>query len=302
MTHAKARHIPRLLLAALACAALAGGCASGPAPAQEFIAQANRLHDGALAKTIIPNTDLDDYIHDVGQRIIDGARLAAPDKSANPFFARVQFHLVDSNVPNVFSTGGEHIYVYAGLFAFCQNEEELATAMSQAYAHLLNLDLQRTDLHPDPNRTMRAEVWQFVINPFSNRQDLEADNLAFSIFQSAGWDGSKFENLFQRVNDTYHSLPEPNRSSLADRAANAHALSKTAVRQNLRPPVADRHTFEDLKREAEILAAKQPPPPDDETFLLALPNLILSHDLPEQKAAQDLLRPPPPPEVKLEPN
>jgi predicted Zn-dependent protease len=305
MTYAQSRQIPQMLLfglsLALACVTL-GGCATAPAPAQEFVAQANQLHDGALAQTIIPDRDLKEYIQEVGQRIIDGAREAAPEKASNSFFANVQFHLVDSKVPNVFTTGGKHIYVYAGLFEFCQNEEELATAMSQAYAHLMNLDLERSGLHPDPARPLRSDVWEFVINPFSNAEDLEADKTAFAVFEKSGWDGSKFENLFQRVNDTYHSMPEPNRSSLVERAANAHALSTTATRQGRRPPVADRHTFELLKHQAAVLAAKQTPPPEDETYLLALPNLILSHDLPEQRAAQDLLRPPPPPAVKLEPN
>jgi len=292
--------LPALSLA-LACVT-PGGCANSPAPAQKFVAQANRLHDEALVQTIIPDRDLEDYIQQVGQRIIDGAREAAPEKAANSFFANVQFHLVDSKVPNVFTTGGKHIYVYAGLFAFCQNEEELATAMSQAYAHLMNLDLEHTGLHPDPAGALRSEVWDFVINPFSRSQDLAADRVAFAVFEKAGWDGSKFENLFQRVNDTYHSMPEPNRSSLAERAANAHALSATATLQSRRPPVADRHTFDLLKHQAAILAAKQTSPLEDETYLLALPNLILSHDLPEQRAAQDLLKPPPPPAVKLEPN
>jgi predicted Zn-dependent protease len=288
----------------LAMTLLHCGCASSPAPAQDFVAQAQRLHDSALSQTIIPDSDLEDYIQQVGQRIIAAAREAAPDKTASPFFADVQFHLVDSAVPNVFTTGGKHIYVYAGLFQFCQNEEELATAMSQAYAHLVNLDLEHTSIKPDEHRPLQAAVWQYVINPFSNQQDTDADQLAFQIFEKAGWDGTKFENLFQRVNDTYHSSPEPDRSSLAARAANAHALSVTATRSDRRPPVADRLTFIQLKRQAALLAAKQKPPPDDELFLLALPNLILSHELPAEQAAQDRLRPPPPPPaaVQLEPN
>jgi hypothetical protein len=297
--HLRLGVLPGLLLVA---ALLLSGCASNPAPAQEFVAQAQRLHDDALAQTIIPDNDLEDYIQQIGQRIIAAARDAAPDKTASPFFADVQFHLVDSPVPNVFSTGGKHIYVYAGLLQFCQNEEELATAMSEAYAHLVDLDLEKTGIKPDENRPLRADVWQFVIKPFSSAQDMEADRLAFEIFEKAGWDGTKFENLFQRVNDTYHSLPEPNRSSLSDRATNAHRLSISATRSDRRPPVADRRTFIMLKRQAAAIVAKQTPPPEDELLLLALPNIILSHDLPAEQAAQERLRPPPPAAVQLEPN
>ena len=221
----KCSHIQTAVLRAFSLAAallLLSGCASAPAPAREFVAQAQLLHDDALSQAIISDRDLEDYIQQIGQRIIAAASEAAPDKTSNPFFADVQFHLVDSDVPNVFATGGKHIYVYAGLFKFCQNEEELATAMSQAYAHLVNLDIQNTSMKPDDHRPLRADVWQFVINPFSSEQDLAADRLAFQMFDKAGWDGTKFENLFQRVNDTYHSPPR-SQPLIAERACRQRA-------------------------------------------------------------------------------
>jgi predicted Zn-dependent protease len=292
------RHWPQAIAL---LAALAGGCATGPAPADVFVAQANRLHDTALAQTIVANRDLDDYIQQVGQRIIDAAHQVAPDKTANQFYSTVEFHLVDSQVPNVFATGGRHIYVYAGLFQFCQSEEELAAAMSQAYAHLVNLDIEQTGITPDEHRSVRMDVWQFASKPFNSAQDMEADRLAFRIFQQAGWDGTKFEYLYQRLNDEYHGPDQPGRASLPARASQAHALSVTATRATQRPPVADRQTFSLLRRQAAALADSQPPPPDGQLFLMALPNLLLSHETADEQAAQDRLRPPAP-TVKLEPN
>jgi predicted Zn-dependent protease len=282
-------------------AALATGCAPAPAPATVFVAQADRLHDTALAQTIVANRDLDDYIQQVGQRIIDAAHQVAPDKTANAFYSTVEFHLVDSAVPNVFATGGRHIYVYAGLFQFCQSEEELAAAMSQAYAHLVNLDIEQTGVTPDEHRSVRMDVWQFASNPFSSAQDMEADRLAFLIFAQGGWDGTKFEYLYQRLNDEYHGPDQPGRASLPARASQAHALSVTATRATQRPPVADRRTFSLLRHEAAALAAAQTPPPDGALFLMALPNLLLSHETADERAAQDRLRPPAP-VVPLEPN
>ena len=144
---------------------------------------------------------------------------------ANAFFSTVEFHVVDSHAPNIFAAGGRHIYVYAGLLEFCQNEEELATAMSQAYAHLVNLDIEQTGITPDENRSVRADVWQYVLNPFSGSQDMDADRLAFQIFDKAGWDGSKFEFLYQRLNDKYHSPAESGRASLAARALRSRDYS-----------------------------------------------------------------------------
>ena len=263
--------------------------------------QADRLHNAALAQTILFDRDLDDYVQQVGQRIIDAAHQAAPDKTANEFFSGVEFHLVDSMPPNIFATGGRHIYVYAGLFQFCSSEEELATAMCQAYAHLVNLDIERTGITPDANRSLRADIWQFASNPFKSAQDMEADRLAFRIYELAGWDGTKFEYLYQRLGDAYHGPSDPGRASLSDRAAAAHALSVNATRDHRRPPVADHETFIMLRHKAVALAASQAPPPDGQLFLMALPNVLLSHETAEERAAQDRLRPPAP-AVQLEPN
>ena len=59
------------------------GC-FGPAPAAEFVRQAQRLHDGALASAVVPDSDLREYVQFVGQRIIDAAKAAEPGKVHDP--------------------------------------------------------------------------------------------------------------------------------------------------------------------------------------------------------------------------
>ena len=57
-----------VLLTGLFLTTLAG-CSQGPVPAAEFVAQAERLHAEALASTVNPDRDLNDYVTAIGQRI-----------------------------------------------------------------------------------------------------------------------------------------------------------------------------------------------------------------------------------------
>ena len=136
------------------CVAFSTGC-SGPAPAAQFVLQADRLHDAALAAAVNRDDYLARYVQEVGKRIIQAASDAAPQKASNPLFAQMQFHLVDSDVVNAFTTGGRHIYIYSALLQLCDNEEELAAAMTHEFAHALNLDVERTGLKPIPDAPLR---------------------------------------------------------------------------------------------------------------------------------------------------
>src|SRR3954454_6522066 len=121
--------------------ALATGCAPDRAPAARFQRQAEQLHDGVLASTITPNDELNDYVQEIGRRLEAAAKDVVPDKASGPFFQSMQFHLGDSPIVNVYTTGGAHVYVYRGLWEFCRSEEELAAAIAHAYAHAINLDV-----------------------------------------------------------------------------------------------------------------------------------------------------------------
>jgi hypothetical protein len=308
--------------AALAALALCTGCA-GPRAKKEFVEQARRLHQ-AVAPAVVSDTDLAEYVQVVGDRLMEGARGAAPDKAADASFARVKFHVVNADLPNVVTTGGAHVYVYSGLLrpGVCDTEEELAAALAHAVAHALNLDVQNTQKTADPRLSPPAVAWRFVTGRFSPQQEWAADKLAFAIYTRAGWDPDQYGNLYLKLSDRYPGRPENGRPPLAYRTEAGRVSGVEPQRRWRRPPVADRRTFTDLRRRAHFAGGGPPGggattnpagadaatavnlalPPEAEIILWALPNCILPFDLPGQVQAQDLLRPRPPPPTPIEPS
>ena len=304
---------PALLMGVLFCALTGTGCAQGRAPAARFVEQADRLHDGALASTVTPDPDLADYVQDIGERLERAAREIAPDKVRGPFFQSMRFHLVDVPVINVFTTGGQHVYVYRGLFDFCQSEEELAAAMAHAYAHALNLDVEGTGMAPaeGADRSLRLVAWDFVVNRFDAQQEEESDKLAFRLYARAGWDPARFGFLFSRLSDRDGgggdaAAAAQDRLPLATRGALARGMTAGVPRNWRQEPVADPVTYAELRARAESLryvsAAAEQGNNEALLYLVAFPNCILSEDAPAQRQAQELLRPAPPAEVNVEPS
>lgn len=280
----------------------AGGC-NAPRPARAFVEQAQRLHTDALVSAVAREPDLNEYVQLLGERLIEGAREAAPEKSRDPLFARMKFHVVDVATANVFTTGGEHVYVYAGLVAACENEEELAAAMAHAVAHALNLDVQNLPIRPDPRGAPpEAVAWQFVTNRFTAQQEWAADKLAFAVYARAGWDPDRFGTLFTRLGDEYRGPTSIDRAPLSIRPEAARVSGVDPNRRWRRPPVADRRTFAEMRETARSVAARAPQGMAAEVLLRALPNCVLPADQPDQLQAQEMLRPQPPPETPIEPS
>jgi hypothetical protein len=293
----------RCALLPISCLALISvltGC-QAPTPAAKFIEQADRLHNGALASTAVADTELDEYLHDVSDRIAKAAKMAAPNRVNEEFIARVHCQLVASDTINAFTTGGTHIYVTNGLFQQCQSEEELATAVAHAYAHLIDLDLEATKIQPEPTRPLTMVAWDFVLNRFTREQEKRADALAMAIYAQAGWDTVQYPNLYQHMEAVSAGNIAPDRDSLPARAFALEAIANDLKRPFRRLPVADPKTFIMLRqraaqyREPTVTGVPQ-------IFLRAFPNCILSGDTTEQRAAQERLRPVAPPPVKIEPN
>ena len=297
--------------AVLAATLFATGC-SAPRAKREFVLQAQRLHDAALAPGVTRDQLLAEYVQRVGDRLVEGARSAAPDKASDPLFQKMHFHLVNADLPNVFTTGGSHVYVYSGLLnprnGGCETEEELATAVAHALAHALNMDVQNSLAKADPRAVPPAVAWQFVTNRFTAQQEWAADKLAFAIYAKAGYDPEVFGNLFVRLGDRFPGPAAVDRAppSIRPEAARVSGVSTQGTRR--RPPVADRRTFLDLRRQAQSLSASGPAATlpaqaqEAQIFLWAFPNCVLPFDLPAQQQAQELLRPRPPPEGPKEPN
>ena len=285
-----------LLLGASAC--------RGPRPAKAFVEQARRLHTDALVSAVSRQPDLAEYVQMIGDRLVAGAREAAPEKSRDPMFSRMKFHVVDVATVNVFSTGGEHVYVYAGLVAACENEEELAAAMAHALAHAVNLDVQNLPIRPDPRgRPAPAAVaWQFVTNRFTAQQEWAAEKLAFAIYARAGWDPDRFGTLYTRLGDEYRGPTSVDRAPLSIRPEAARVSEVDVNRRWRRPPVADRRTFGEMRESARAAAAAAPVGMAAEVLLRALPNCVLPADQEDQLKAQEMIRPAPPPQTPIEPN
>ena len=254
------------------------------------------------ASTVVVNTDLNDYVQQVADRVVQAAKLAAPGKVNPAFIDKVRCHLVSSNTINAFSTGGTHVYVTTGLFRQCQNEEELAGAIAHAYAHLIDLDLETTQMKPNPAEPLTMIAWDFVNNRFTLAQARRADALALSIFAQAGYDPGHFASLFEHMEGVTGGSVAPDREPLPARAADLQAAAAEVRRAPHVFPVADPKTFISLRDQA---AAYQEPGTLTVPliFLRAFPNCVLSDDTPEQKDAQARLKPvAPPPRQPIEPN
>ena len=182
---------PRLLLGFVGCTA--------PAPSAQFVAQADRLHDGAIASAVTSNTDLRDYLQLIGDRIADGARKSAPNRANEQLLTQLRCHLVNCPSITAFYTGGNHVYMYRGLVGVCENEDELAAAVAHEYAHAIAPDLEKTKMRPDPNRPLPAVAFEFVVNRLTADQESSADELALLIYSRAGWDPLRFPALFEHL-------------------------------------------------------------------------------------------------------
>jgi len=289
-------------VATLLLLALSAGC-HGPRPAKAFVDQAQRLHTDALVSAVAREPDLSEYVQLIGDRLVAGAREAAPDKARDPLFARMKFHVVSVATDNVFTTGGDHVYVYAGLIAACENEEELAAAMAHALAHAVNLDVQNLPIRPEPRgQPPAAVVWQFVLHRFTAQQEWAADKLGFAIYARAGWDPDRYGTLYTRLGDQYRGPTAVDRAPLSIRTEAARVSGVDPSRRWRKPPVADRRTFQEMRDAARSLAANAQQGMAAEVMLRALPNCVLPADQPDQLQAQEMLRPVPPPQTPMEPN
>ncbi|HEX4124958.1 MAG TPA: M48 family metallopeptidase [Tepidisphaeraceae bacterium] len=278
-------------------AILAGGCA-GPTPAAEFVRQADRLHDESLYTAVVSDAYLGRYVQEVGNRLMEAAQLAEPTKAHDPLFSHIEFHLVQNGVVNAYTTGGRHVYVYSALFAECDTEEELAAAMAHEYAHVLNLDIEKTGMKPLPTVPLPEVVNEYVNHRFTLAQERAADALAFELYARAGWDPNRFGDLFGKLARQFPQSPAADREPDALRAETGQGQSVPADWHKL--PVADPRTYQSLRKLA--IGSSSPATPEATQFLTAFPNCILSNDTAAQKKAQDSLRPAPPPGPALEPS
>ena len=215
----------------LAAGLFGGGCASD----RQVIAQADQAHN-SLEPAVITDPELNGYIQDVGDRIIQAAAEYAREKGGPKgensrwmFDAdTMRFHFVNSKTLNAFTTGGEHMYIYTQLFREADSEDELAAVMAHEFAHvygrhvhkgmnrqigLMGLALgagaagyaaggsERGAQYGGMAAGLAATAGQFVGMSYTRQDEAEADKLGYEFYVRAGWDPEKFDDFFQHMID-----------------------------------------------------------------------------------------------------
>src|SRR4051812_46831241 len=284
-----------LLLALSAFLPLAGGCATDKA----VISQANQFHQG-LEPAVIKDPTLSKYIQSVGDRIIASAReldkqgfgpKSHTKENSSWMFNGMQFHFVNSPTLNAFTTGGNHMYIYTGLYVNCDTEDELAAVMSHEFAHVYARHVQKGmnrqmmtmvgaagigaagyaaggkahgAQYGTTAMSLAAAAGQYFGMSYTRADEDEADKLGFQFYAHAGWDPNRFGDFFKKmIAKGYDKTPETmsDHPSLANRvkAAQERAAQLPPEASSWRrPPVADVQQFRQYAQRAQDVGKNMP--------------------------------------------
>lgn len=303
------------------------GCATD----RQVLAQAESANS-ELEPAILDDPELNTYMQALGARIVAAAKAAdaAHEGPSSHFsggdnawmFERGQFHLVNSQTLNAFTTGGEHMYIYSQLLEQCRSEDELAAVMAHEYAHVysrhvhkgmnrqaLNMGLsagaglvglavggeEHGQEYAAIASVSTATATSFLDLGYTRDDEAEADKWGFTFYAHAGWDPQHFGDFFQQLIDQGHDgTPEAlsDHPSLASRVERAHqraaALPAEATSWR-RPPIADARRYAALRQRTQLVAKTMPTSEQvalAQTLLSAVPSCVLPVDPPEQKEAQ----------------
>ena len=274
---------------------------------QVLIRDADKLH-AKLESAVVERLDapLKRYFEQLSSRITAAAKEldqqgviksagTAGGSNAWMFSKDVDFHLVDSDLPNSFTSGGHHVYIYDGLFQLCRSEDELAAVFCHEYAHVYGRHVQQ-DVKRDPALSGdNAVLFPFATLRLSPGQNREADAIAFQIYCKAGWDPGRYAALYQRMLEERSTAASPDdREALRERVVQAQQRADAlppAAREWGQAPVADDARFAQLQSKAKGIAAGRTR--QAELLLSAFPNSINDAPTPRQARAREQLLPPP---------
>jgi predicted Zn-dependent protease len=268
------------------------------------MAVADQVHTG-LEPAVMEDEELSAYLQKVGDRIIETA-VAMHERGYGPkshksgdnqwmFSDEMRFYFVNSQTLNAFTTGGEHMYIYNGLFQQCQSEDELAAVMAHEYAHVYarhvtkGMDRQLGQNVGTGVLAVGAGVAGFFLGGFGTGvssaetaagvgsaagkyvgmsytcgDEDEADKLGFAFYTRAGWDPTHFADFFtQMIQQGYDKTPEllSDHPALANRVKNTNRRIKelpAGAAEWRRPPVADAAQFRALQQRGRQLANTMP--------------------------------------------
>jgi hypothetical protein len=290
---------------------LVGGCA-GPSVSptdQALIDRAERLHQ-VLAPAVVDarNPRLQRYLAQLSERITSAAKELDQQgriKSAEIagggswlFGKDVTFHLIDSELPNAFTSGGKHVYVYNALLQLCRSEDELASLLCHEYAHLYArhvLDDLKQEEPPTGGQDV-ALIYPYATLRISPAQAREAQATAVLIYAKAGWDPARYVSLYERLGNG-SPVSGVDSALMRDRVAQAErrmAELPPAANEWMRPPIADDARFAQLLSESRSLANSSRPPERARLLLACFPSCLATGETAGQLAARERLFPPPP--------
>lgn len=308
----------------------AAGCASD----SKVRAQADEAH-AQLEPAVIKDPELAQYLQQLGARVSATAQELEKEnvgpkahfkEDSSWMFSTDEFHLVNSEQLNAFTTGGSHMYVYAQLMQTCRSEDELAAVVSHEFAHVYcrhvhkGMDRQLWTIggaavvgaagyaaggkehgmeYATYGVALGMVAGNFLGMGFTRDDEAEADKYGFQFYARAGWDPQHFGDFFQQLVDKgYDTTPEwqSDHPSLSSRvqAARERAAQLPAEAANWRkPPLADAARFERLKQRAAQVAQTTKKEGDlgkAQLLLRSVPSCLLPADTAEQKDAQEQLK------------
>ena len=297
----------------LLCLAAIVGCA-GPRVSptdQALIERADRLHE-VLAPAVVESRSarLDRYFTQLAERITAAAkeldqqgliRPAGDDGGAGGawvFGKDIEFHLVDSELPNAFTSGGKHVYVYTGLLQACQSEDELASLLCHEYAHLyarhVLQDLRQEE--PTSGGAEAALIYPYATLRITPAQGKQAEAIALMVYTKGGWDPARYASLYERLGSKTGG-GNIDSSLMRERVADAERRMRelpSAANDWIRPPIADDARFAQMLEEARGLAGATSPPQRTGLLLATFPSCLAGGETAGQVAARERLFPPTP--------
>lgn len=320
-----------LAVAALFATSLAVGCATD----KSIIAQAAETHK-QLEPAVMTDQQLASYVQQVGDRVVKSARELVQSgykkdrvykEDPSWMFDEVQFHLVNSETLNAFTTGGTHVYLYSQLFETTKNEDEFAAVVSHEFAHIVARHVAKGTnrqyailggaalaavggyaLADDNKMETGTAVFgaaaaggQFLGMGFTRKDESEADKFGFQFYANAGWDPDQFGGFFQTLIDKgmdSSSALTSDHPLLKDRVIDAKKWAQEWKekhpnwKQNLVPPIASASQFAKYQQRAIAIGKSTP---SDKTLaaaklmLNAFPSCVAPTDQPQQTKAREAL-------------
>lgn len=272
------------------------GCASD----QAVMEQADQMH-GDLEPAIVTDADLAQYVQAVGDRVVEAAyleyqggllRKRVDEEDPTWMFNDVQFHLVNSDTLNAFTTGGKHVYLYSELFTTSATEDEFAAVVAHEFGHIYGRhvhnsmnnqygiigaavgagvlgyalggdDREQIAMLAGGAALMGGQLWGLG---YSRDQETEADELGFAFYLNAGWDPEKFPNFFKQMIAKGYETPKEqammaSHPRLSDRVANIEKKVRDlppGAQQMRRNNLVSQSRFDKLRKRAQVVGSQMP--------------------------------------------